>query len=83
MAMMASSTRSPSDRISAPRVMRSKLRPVNSMITNTAPSVSGTAAATTSPPRTPRAPKLTTRTTASATKNFSMNSSMASAMFLA
>jgi hypothetical protein len=75
MMMMASSTSRPSDRISAPRVMRSKSRPVASMTTNTTARVRGTARATTMPTRKPRLAKLTAITTARATKNFSMNSS--------
>jgi len=44
MAMMASSTKSPSEMMSAPNVIRSKTRSVTIMITNTAPNVSGIAA---------------------------------------
>ncbi|MNX89294.1 hypothetical protein D3C86_1213010 [compost metagenome] len=73
--MMASSTNRPSARINAPSVMRSKSRPVASMMTKTPASVSGTAAATTTPTRQPRLTRLTTITTTSATKNLSMNSS--------
>ncbi|MNT42211.1 hypothetical protein D3C72_1786130 [compost metagenome] len=72
---MASSTSRPSARISAPRVMRSKFLPVAAMTTNTAASVSGTAAATTMPTRHPMLRKQTTRTTRRATKNLTMNSS--------
>src|SRR3982751_6029410 len=50
MAMMASSTRRPSARMRAPSVMRSKNRPVSSMMRNTAASVSGRVAPTTTPP---------------------------------
>ena len=56
--------------------MRSKSRWVAIMMTNTAASVSGTAAATTMPTRQPRLARLTIITTARATKNFSMNSSI-------
>ena len=45
------------------------------MITNTAASVNGTAAATTTPTRQPMLTKHTTSTTTSAAKNLSMNSS--------
>ncbi len=83
MAMMASSTSSPSARISAPRVMRSKKRPVSSMMRKTTASVSGTAAATTMPTRQPRLSRLTSSTTPSAMTNLSMNSSMESVMFTA
>ena len=80
MAMMASSTRSPREIISAPKVMRSKSLPVRSMMTNTVARVSGTAAATTIPTRNPRVTRLTTMTTASAAMNLIMNSLMASEM---
>ncbi len=53
MAMIASSTRSPSASISEPSVMRSKSWPVAAMTTNTAAKVRGTAAATTMPTRHP------------------------------
>ena len=83
MAMMASSTNRPSARISDPRVMRSKFLPVAAMMTNTAASVSGTAAATTMPTRQPMLRKHTTITTSKATKNLTMNSSTAELMFTA
>ena len=60
--------------------MRSKSRPVATMTTNTAASVSGTAAATTMPTRHPMLSKLTSITTPSAAKNLTMNSSTAVAM---
>eukprot|EP00659_Diplonema_papillatum_P005108 gene5107-biopygen5034 len=82
-AMIASSTSRPREMINAPRVTRSNSRPVISMITNTIDKVSGTAAATTSPTRNPRASRLMTITTARATKNFSMNSLTARLMFFA
>ena len=82
-AMMASSTSSPSARIMAPSVMRSNTRSVLSMMTNTIASVSGTAAATTIPTRQPRLTMLTSSTTPSATKNLSMNSSTAELIFTA
>lgn len=72
--MIASSTSKPSERINAPSVMRSKSRPVASMITKTLARVSGTAAATTNPTRQPMLTKLTAITTNSATRNFTMNS---------
>ena len=62
----------------APRVIRSKTRPVSSMMAKTIAKVRGTAAATTMPTLQPRLIRLTIITTASATKNFSMNSSTAS-----
>ena len=83
MAMMASSTRRPSARMSAPSVMRSKNRPVSSMMRNTTASVSGTAAATTMPTRQPRLSRLTSSTTPSAIANFIMNSSTAAVMLTA
>ncbi|MCY1412497.1 hypothetical protein D9M71_279070 [compost metagenome] len=83
MAMMASSTSRPRERISAPRVMRSNSRPVISMITNTIDRVSGTAAATTRPTRKPRASRLISITTPRATKNLSMNSFTARRIFSA
>ena len=83
MAMMASSTSRPSEMIRAPSVMRSKSRPVTIITTNTAESVSGTASATTMPTRKPSATRLTTITTESAVKNFTMNSWMASSMTFA
>src|SRR5437773_4732706 len=53
MAMIASSTSRPSAKINDPSVIRSKSLPVAAMTTNTAASVSGTAAATTMPTRHP------------------------------
>ena len=77
MAMMASSTNNPSDKISAPRVILSKSIPTSSMMTNTAASVRGTAAATTIPTRNPSVARLTIITTPSATANLTMNSLIA------
>ena len=74
MAMIASSTSRPSARISAPSVMRSKSRPVISMMTKTAPSVRGTDSATTTPTRAPSATNETIITTPSASTNLVMNS---------
>ena len=68
--------------IRAPSVMRSKSRPVSIITTNTAERVRGTASATTMPTRKPRATRLTTITTESAVKNFTMNSWIASSMTL-
>src|SRR5882762_4821861 len=75
MAMIASSTRSPSAKINEPSVMRSKSLPVAAITMNTAASVSGTAAATTMPTRHPMLRKHTSITTPKATKNLTMNSS--------
>ncbi|MNV74066.1 hypothetical protein D3C71_1672560 [compost metagenome] len=83
MAMMASSTSSPRARMSEPSVMRSKFLPVAAMMTKTAASVRGTAAATTMPTRQPMLMKQTSITTSSATKNLTMNSSTAELMFTA
>ncbi|MNQ79694.1 hypothetical protein D3C85_946460 [compost metagenome] len=83
MAMIASSTSRPSARIREPSVMRSKFFPEAAMITNTAASVSGTAAATTTPTRQPMLTKQTSITTSRATKNFTMNSSTAELMLTA
>jgi hypothetical protein len=80
MTMMASSTSRPNEMISAPSVMRSSARSVINMMTNTMARVSGTAAATTIPTRQPKLMRLTIITTLSATKNLSMNSSIASLM---
>ena len=63
--------------------MRSKNRPVSSMMRNTTASVSGTAAATTMPTRQPRLSRLTSSTTPSAIANFIMNSSTAEVMLTA
>ena len=82
-AMIASSTSSPSARINEPSVMRSKSLPVADIRMNTAASVSGTAAATTMPTRHPMLRKQTSITTPSATKNLTMNSSTAARMFTA
>ena len=60
--------------------MRSSSRPVIIMIAITVASVSGTAAATTRPTRQPSVSRLTPSTMARATKNFTMNSSIASSM---
>ena len=75
MAMIASSTSSPSASINDPSVIRSKFLPVAAMTMNTAARVRGTAAATTMPTRHPMLRKLTSITTPSATKNLTMNSS--------
>src|SRR5947199_8663316 len=75
MAMIASSTRSPSARINEPSVIRSKFLPVAAMTMNTAARVKGTAAATTMPTRHPMLRKLTSMTTPRAAKNLTMNSS--------
>lgn len=83
MAMIASSTNRPSARISEPSVMRSKFLPVAAITMNTAASVSGTAAATTTPTRQPMLTKHTSITTSSAAKNFIMNSSTDALMFTA
>src|SRR5688572_15250362 len=77
MAIIASSTRSPSARINEPSVIRSKSLPVAAMTTNTAASVRGTAAATTMPTRHPMLRKDTSITTPRAKKNLTMNSSTA------
>ena len=53
------------------------------MTTNTAASVSGTAAATTMPTRQPMLTKHTSITTPSATKNLTMNSSTEALMLTA
>lgn len=81
--MMASSTSNPSARINDPSVMRSKFLPVASITTNTAASVSGTAAATTIPTRQPMLTKHTSITTSSATKNLVMNSPTDASMLTA
>ena len=81
--MIASSTRRPSDMMSAPSVMRSKSRPVAIIKRNTTDSVSGTAAATTMPTRRPSERRLMATTTARAVKNFVMNSPIASEIALA
>ncbi|MNT36172.1 hypothetical protein D3C72_1722390 [compost metagenome] len=83
MAMMASSTSRPSARISDPSVMRSKFLPVASITAKTTASVSGTAAATTTPTRQPMLTKLTSITTSTAAKNLTMNSSTAEPMLTA
>ena len=80
MAMIASSTSSPSASINEPSVMRSKSLPVAAMTMNTAAKVRGTAAATTMPTRHPMLRKLTSITTPRATKNLTMNSSTAARM---
>ena len=78
--MIASSTKRPSAKISDPSVIRSKSLPVAAMTTNTAASVSGTAAATTMPTRHPMLRKHTSITTPRAAKNLTMNSSTAERM---
>ncbi|RMS14236.1 hypothetical protein ALP75_202733 [Pseudomonas syringae pv. actinidiae] len=83
MAMIASSTSSPSARISEPNVIRSKFLPLMAMITKTTARVSGTAAATTTPTRQPMLIKQTSMTTSNATKNLVMNSSTAELMLTA
>jgi hypothetical protein len=69
MAMMASSTRRPRAMMRAPRVTRSRLMPRMPMRRKVSPRVKGMAMPTTSPARHPRARKLTSITTATATMN--------------
>src|SRR5438128_11150349 len=73
-AMMASSTKSPSAMTSAPSVMRCRSRPAAYMTTNTIASTSGTESATTMPVRQPSERKLTKSTMPSASTNDSANS---------
>ena len=73
-AMMASSTRRPSAMMSAPSVMRSKLRPMICMITNTTASTIGTDRATTIPVLSPSVRKETASTMMRASKKLVMNS---------
>ena len=73
-AMMASSTSSPSAMISAPSVMRCRSRPHAYITTNTIASTSGTDSATTMPVRQPSERKLTTSTIASASAKLRRNS---------
>jgi len=68
-AMIASSTRSPSAMISAPSEMRSSAMPSASITMKVRPSVAGTAMPTISPARSPMARMLTPITTASAIRN--------------
>ena len=77
-AMIASSTSSPSDRISAPSEIRCNSIPQACITTNTSASVNGTASATTSPARKPSEANDTSSTTASAMTNFIRNSPTAS-----
>ena len=81
--MMASSTKSPSEMMSAPNVIRSKTRSVIIMITNTAPKVSGIAATTTIPTLHPRLSRLTSITTPTAIANLTINSFTAELMLTA
>ena len=68
-AMMASSTRSPSAMMSAPSVMRCRSSPIAYMTMNTIASTSGTDSATTMPVRQPSVRKLTSSTMPSASTN--------------
>src|SRR5439155_703592 len=70
MAMIAPSTKSPREMMSAPSVIRSKTRSVIIMITNTAPKACGIAATTTIPTLNPRLSRLTSITTPIATAKF-------------
>ena len=73
-AMIASSTRSPSAMMSAPSVTRCKSRPRNAIAMKTIASTSGTEVATTKPARQPSDRKLTASTIASASTKERVNS---------
>ncbi len=74
MAMIASSTSSPSAMISAPSVMRCRSRPPAYITMNTIASTSGTDSATTMPVRSPSVRKLTSSTMPSASTKVFRNS---------
>ena len=78
MAMMASSTSSPSAMISEPSEMRSRFQPIASIKSATAPSTSGTEVATTRPARQPRLTRLTAMTMTSASASARTKSLIAS-----
>ena len=78
MAMMASSTSSPSARMSEPSDTRCRSMPKSSMATNTPASVNGTESATMMPVRKPSERKLTAITMPTATANLNRNSPIAS-----
>ena len=77
MAIMASSTSKPSEIISAPSVIRSRLMPTIFINKKVMPSVSGMAIPTTRPAFKPMAKILTAITTKTATKNLISNKSTA------